>query len=70
MDARTSLTVNGRDYAWPSEPVVVVCVDGCQFDYITAATATGAASFLESMLDHGRDEACKRFDVAMNCVTP
>lgn len=63
MDARTTLTVNGRDYAWPTEPVVVVCVDGCEFDYITAATAAGAAPFLKSMLDDGTQHL-------VDCVVP
>jgi phosphonoacetate hydrolase len=31
-------------------PLVVVCVDGCQFEYITAAVAAGAAPFLGRLL--------------------
>jgi phosphonoacetate hydrolase len=27
-----ALTVNGRTYAWPRRPLVVVCVDGCEPD--------------------------------------
>jgi len=39
----TSITLNGRTYRWPARPVVVVCVDGCEPDYITRAVASGVA---------------------------
>src|SRR4029077_6175079 len=42
----TSITLNGRKYRWPERPVVVVCVDGCEPDYITQAVAAGAAPWL------------------------
>ncbi len=45
--------VNGRDYARPHRPVVVVCVDGCEPDYITQAIQAGVAPFLKSMLERG-----------------
>jgi phosphonoacetate hydrolase len=32
------------------QPLVVVCVDGCQFEYITAAVAAGVAPFLGKLL--------------------
>jgi phosphonoacetate hydrolase len=32
-------------------PVVVVCVDGCQLEYITAAVAAGVAPFLDRLLE-------------------
>ncbi|MFI4888942.1 MAG: phosphonoacetate hydrolase [Steroidobacterales bacterium] len=44
------LTVNGRSYRWMDHPLVVVCVDGCQFEYITAAVAAGAAPYLGRLL--------------------
>jgi phosphonoacetate hydrolase len=31
-------------------PLVVVCVDGCQYEYITAAVAAGAAPYLSRLL--------------------
>src|SRR6202453_4070238 len=34
-------------------PLVVVCVDGCEYEYITAAVAAGAAPFLGRMLGGG-----------------
>jgi phosphonoacetate hydrolase len=46
----TDITVNGRIYHWMDRPLVVVCVDGCQFEYITAAVAAGSAPFLGRLL--------------------
>jgi len=45
-----NITVNGRSYRWMDRPLVVVCVDGCQYEYITAAVAAGAAPFLGRLL--------------------
>ena len=47
------ITVNGRTYHWMQRPLVVVCVDGCQNEYITAAVAAGAAPFLGGLLAGG-----------------
>ena len=44
-------------------PLVVVCVDGCEFDYIRKAVAAGAAPFLGRMLETGA-----AFEV--DCVVP
>jgi phosphonoacetate hydrolase len=44
------ITLNGRSYRWMDRPLVVVCVDGCQFEYITAAVAAGVAPFLGRLL--------------------
>jgi len=44
------ITVNGRTYRWMDRPLAVVCVDGCQHEYITAAVAAGAAPFLGRLL--------------------
>ena len=46
----TDITVNGRTYRWMDRPLVVVCLDGCERDYITAAVAAGAAPFLSRLL--------------------
>ena len=40
-----SLSVNGRSYRLPQAPTVVVCVDGCEPDYIAQAVAAGRAMF-------------------------
>jgi phosphonoacetate hydrolase len=45
-------------------PMVVVCVDGCQFEYITAAVAAGAAPFL------GRLLAGAGTSIIAECVMP
>lgn len=46
----SDITVNGRTYHWMSRPLVVVCIDGCQNEYITAAVGAGAAPFLGRLL--------------------
>ncbi len=50
---RPPLTVNGRNYRWMTRPVVVVCVDGCEPDYVTQAIEAGAAPFLRDMCARG-----------------
>src|SRR5438034_1730858 len=47
------ITVNGRTYAWPARPLVVVCVDGCEPDYLTQAFLAGAMPFLSSAVERG-----------------
>ncbi|MGW5119132.1 phosphonoacetate hydrolase [Streptomyces noursei] len=49
------LTVNGRDYAWPARPVVVVCIDGSEDAYHERAVADGRMPFLAEMLRRGSD---------------
>jgi phosphonoacetate hydrolase len=46
----TDVLVNGRGYHWMSRPLVVVCIDGCEYEYITAAVAAGAAPFFGRLL--------------------
>ena len=48
-----SLTVNGRRYAWPKAPIVVVCIDGCEPDYMDEAIAAGAMPWLAKALPRG-----------------
>jgi len=45
--------VNGRRYARPQAPVVVLCIDGCEPDYITQAIQAGEAPYLQRMLAAG-----------------
>ncbi len=47
------IEVNGRRYQWMRQPVVVVCVDGCEPDYITQAIEAGVAPFLAKMCERG-----------------
>jgi len=45
-----TIEVNGRRYGWMREPLVVVCVDGCEYDYLTEAAHAAAAPFIARML--------------------
>jgi phosphonoacetate hydrolase len=60
MSAAAPLTVNGRRYAWPKAPTVVVCIDGSEPDYMIEARAAGAMPWLERALPSGtnRMAAC------------
>jgi phosphonoacetate hydrolase len=44
------IKVNDRSYHWMDRPLVVVCVDGSQFEYITRAVEAGVAPFLGRLL--------------------
>ncbi len=47
------LDVNRRHYALPKEPTVVVCVDGCEPDYLAQAVAHGRMPWLKRVLAEG-----------------
>ena len=49
------LTVNGREYSWPQQPLVAVCIDGSQPEYIEEAIAGGHMPFTQKMLESGTD---------------
>jgi phosphonoacetate hydrolase len=53
MSSNASLTVNDRTYRWMARPLVVVCVDGCEYDYISQAVAAGDAPYLGRMIERG-----------------
>jgi phosphonoacetate hydrolase len=55
--------VNARTYDWPRQPLVVVCVDGCEPDYLTQAVAAGAMPWLGPTLDRGTNRLA-------DCVIP
>jgi len=48
-----SIEVNGRAYGLSKRPTVVICVDGCEYDYLEAAVAAGVAPFIGKMLKEG-----------------
>jgi phosphonoacetate hydrolase len=50
---KNPIETNGRSYRWMSEPLVVVCVDGCEYDYLEKAAAAGVAPFIARMLRGG-----------------
>ncbi len=47
------LNVNGRHYRLPTHPTVVVCVDGCEPDYLAQAVATGKMPWMKRTLAEG-----------------
>ena len=63
IDTPETVTVNSREYAWPKQPVVVVCIDGSEPDYIERAVADGAMPFLSEALKTGSD-------LRGDCVVP
>ena len=44
------IDVNGRRYRLAHQPTVVVCVDGCEPDYIAQAVAHGHVPWLKEVL--------------------
>ena len=48
-----TIDVNGRTYRLPVAPTVVVCVDGCEPDYLAQAVATGHMPWLKRTLAEG-----------------
>jgi len=48
-----TIEVNGRRYRRGEEPLVVVCVDGCEYDYLTEAANAGVTPFLARVLASG-----------------
>ncbi len=62
---RESLTVNGRGYAWPDRPLVVVCIDGSEPDYIERAIQAGAMPYLGGALAGGGGTS-----LLADCVVP
>ena len=54
-DSNRNIRVNGRDYAWPDRPLVVVCIDGSEPDYHRAAIEAGRMPFLAGALEHGAE---------------
>lgn len=55
--------VNSRTYQWPSAPTIVVCVDGCEQEYINQAILAGKVPFLASLQSTGTV-------LAGDCVVP
>lgn len=57
------LEVNGRRYALPKQPTVVVCVDGCEPDYLAQAVAGGQMPWMKRTLATGSA-------LVADCVVP
>ena len=58
-----AITVNGRRYAFPKAPVVVVCIDGSEPDYMQEAMAAGHMPWLSRILPAAAD-------LRADCVVP
>lgn len=50
-----SVAVNGRSYAWPKAPLVVICCDGSEPDYMEIAMAEGLMPNLKAMIVKGEN---------------
>lgn len=57
------LHVNGRSYRLPEAPTVVVCIDGCEPDYLGQAVAGGHMPWLQRTLPAGTA-------LVADCVVP
>ncbi|MFY9512657.1 MAG: phosphonoacetate hydrolase, partial [Rubrivivax sp.] len=57
------LRVNGRSYALPKAPTVVVCVDGCEPDYLAQAVFHGRMPWMKKVLEQGTA-------LVADCVVP
>lgn len=49
----SAVEVNGRRYVLPAQPTVVICVDGCEPDYVAQAVAGGCMPHLKRVLAEG-----------------
>ena len=57
------LEVNARRYALPKAPTVIVCVDGCEPDYLAQATFDGHMPWMKRVLAEGTA-------LVADCVVP
>lgn len=58
-----SIEVNQRTYRLPKQPVVVICIDGCEPDYLGQAVAAGHMPWLKKTLKNG-------LGLVADCVVP
>jgi phosphonoacetate hydrolase len=63
MNSKSPISVNGREYRWPDAPVVVVCIDGSEPDYIERAVADGVMPWMQQVIERGSD-------LRADCVVP
>jgi phosphonoacetate hydrolase len=59
-----TITVNGREYQWPKQPCVVVCIDGSEPDYIEKAIEAGVMPWTKKVVE-GQGS-----DLRAHCVVP
>ena len=63
----STVSVNGRTYQAPAQPLVVVCIDGCEPDYLDEAMAAGKMPWLTSVLNA---ESSSGTRLTVDCVVP
>ena len=61
---KSNVSVNGREYRWPDNPRVVVCIDGSEPDYIEQAIAAGVMPWMKKVVEQ------QGSDLRANCVVP
>lgn len=64
MSENEIVEVNNRTYHWPKAPVVAVCVDGSEPDYIVEAVKAGVMPWTEAVING------KGSDLRADCVVP
>ena len=64
MNSPQSVSVNGRSYQWPSKPLVVVCIDGSEPDYIEQAIKAGVMPWMQGVAES------RGSDLRADCVVP
>ena len=55
IEAATKVTANDREYALSSTPAIVICLDGCEPEYLDVAIASGLMPNLERIRREGTD---------------
>jgi len=61
---KPNVSVNGRNYNWPEKPLVVVCIDGSEPDYIEQAIAAGVMPWMKKVVEG------QGVDLRAKCVIP
>ena len=65
MDSSSrQISVNDRTYQWPKQPVVIVCIDGSEPDYIEQAIEAGVMPWMKQLLENTGT------DLRADCVVP
>ena len=54
-NSNKTVSVNGRDYAWPAAPLVVICCDGSEPDYMEQAMVDGLMPNLVKIIATGEN---------------
>ncbi len=62
-DDQSLILLHGRSYALPTRPVVVVCIDGCDPEYIEHGIKNGVCPTIASFVEQG-------FTATADCVMP